>query len=131
LTSPASLINETSPRVVLVVEDEALIRMSLADAMEDAGFTVVEANGADAAVREFANRQDINIVITDVQMPGSMDGIGLCEWLHTNQPGVPFIICSGRDRLSDLQGFPPSTFRVVAKPYSTDNIVDQVRELIG
>jgi len=131
LTSPASLINETSPRVVLVVEDEALIRMSLADAMEDAGFTVVEANGADAAVREFANRQDIDIVITDVQMPGSMDGIGLCEWLHTNQPGVPFIICSGRDTLSDLQRFPAGTFRVSAKPYSMDSIVDQVRELIG
>lgn len=131
MTSPASLINETSPRVVLVVEDEALIRMSLADAMEDAGFTVVEANGADAAVREFANRQDIDIVITDVQMPGSMDGIGLCEWLHTNQPGVPFIICSGRDTLSDLQRFPAGTFRVSAKPYSMDSIVDQVRELIG
>ncbi len=106
--------------------------MDLADALEDAGFTVIEANNADDAVRAFADRKDIDIVITDVQMPGSMDGIGLCKWLLDNQPGMPIIICTGRlQQPSDLQELHPSSFRMTAKPYLTDNVLDQVKELIG
>lgn len=131
MTSSLPQTAEAASQVVLVVEDEALIRMSLAIALEDSGFTVIEANGADAALREFAQRQDITIVITDVRMPGSMDGIGLCNWLRDHEPAVPFIICSGRETLTDLQGFHPSVFRVAAKPYSPDAIVDHVRQMLG
>ncbi len=68
--------------VVLVVEDEAIIRMLLIDELEDAGFVVMEAEGADAAVVILSNGATIGVVVTDVRMPGSMDGLGLAAWMR-------------------------------------------------
>ena len=119
----------TASSVILVVEDEALIRMLLVDAMEDAGFTVVEANGADAAIATFGRRRDISAVVTDVRMPGSMDGIGLAGWMREHVPGVPIIICSGMDTRIDLTITNPAIVRVVSKPYMPDDIASFVAAL--
>ncbi len=108
--------------VVLVVEDDALIRMLLVDAIEDAGLTVVEANGADAAIAAFGRRQDIGIVVTDVRMPGSMDGLGLAGWMREHEPTVPVVICSGMDTRGDFKATNPAIVRVVSKPYMPDDI---------
>ena len=116
--------------VVLVVEDEALIRMLLVDAMEDAGFTVVEASGADAAITTFARRPDICAVVTDVRMPGSMDGIGLAGWMREHAPGVPVIVCSGMDTRVDLTTINPAIVRVISKPYMANDIASLVATLV-
>ena len=68
--------------MVLVVEDEAIIRLMLVDELEDAGFAVIEAEGADAAVAILRNGAKICAVVTDVKMPGSMDGLGLAAWMR-------------------------------------------------
>ena len=117
--------------VVLVVEDEAVIRAILADELEDAGFAVVEADGADAAVAAFAGRSDIGIVVTGVRMPGSMDGIGLARWMGEHAPAVPIIITSGFATRLDATAINPAIVRVVAKPYVGRDIADWMAALAG
>ncbi len=119
------------PPVVLVVEDEAIIRMILTDELEDAGFAVVEADSADAAVVVFAGRRDIGAVVTDVRMPGSMDGLGLARWMREHTPTVPIIITSGFVAVSDAAGINPAIARVVAKPYSCRDVAGWVATLVG
>jgi len=117
--------------VVLVVEDEAIIRMILAEELEDAGFAVVEAGSADAAVAAFAGRSDIGVVVTDVRMPGSMDGIGLARWMREHASAVPIIITSGFAIQPDAAAINPAIVRVVAKPYVGRNIAEWVAALVG
>lgn len=130
--SGAALIREGAPlTVVLLVEDEAIIRMILADELEDAGFAVVEADGADAAIAVFAGRRDIGAVVTDVSMPGSMDGLGLARWMREHAPTVPIIITSGFVAIHDLAAINPAIVRVVAKPYSCRDVADWVAARVG
>jgi CheY-like chemotaxis protein len=68
--------------VVLVVEDELLLRLNAAQMMEDAGYEVIEASNADEAIQILESRTDIRIVFTDINMPGSMDGIKLANAVH-------------------------------------------------
>ncbi len=117
--------------VALVVEDEAVIRAILADELEDAGFAVVEADGADAAVAAFAGRSDIGIVVTGVRMPGSMDGIGLARWMREHAPAVPIIITSGFAIQPDAAAINPAIVRVVAKPYVGRDIAEWMAALAG
>ncbi len=117
--------------VVLVVEDEAVIRAILAEELEDAGFAVVEADSADAAVAVFAGRSDIGAVVTDVRMPGSMDGIGLARWMREHAPAVPIIITSGFATQPDVAAINPTIVRVVAKPYVGRDIAGWVAALVG
>jgi CheY-like chemotaxis protein len=117
--------------VVLVVEDEAVIRAMLAEELEDAGFAVIEADGADAAVAAFAGRNDIGIVVTDVRMPGSMDGIGLARWMREHAPAVPIIITSGFATRLDATAINPAIVRVVAKPYVGRDIAEWMAALVS
>lgn len=114
--------------VVLVVEDESLIRMLLADAFEDAGFVVIEADGADEAISIFATRQDIQAVVTDLRMPGTMDGLGLAEWMCEHAPSVPIVITSGFATRPDT-GINPCVVHIVTKPYKPSDVIDLVTEL--
>lgn len=114
--------------VVLVVEDESLIRILLADAFEEAGFVVVEADGADEAISIFASRQDIEIVVTDVRMPGTMDGLGLAGWMCEHAHSVPVIITSGFGTPPDAAAN-PCIVHIVTKPYKPSDVVDLVTEL--
>jgi len=110
-------VNDDDGRVVLVVEDEAIIRMMLVDAPKDAGFVAVEAGHADAAVARLAARPDIAVVVTDLRMPGAMDGLGLVRWMCSHAAHVPIIITSGFASLPDGADLNPCIVRVVVKPY--------------
>lgn len=105
-----------SVAIVLVVEDEALIRLDAVQMIEDAGYEVVEAANADAAIRILEARQDITIVFTDVNMPGSMDGLKLVRAIRDRWPPVHLIVTSGKEivRPSDL----PHGGRFIPKPYT-------------
>ena len=121
------LKSETERPVVLIVEDEFLIRMDAVDMIRAAGFDVVEAANADEAIVILEDRLDITVVFTDIQMPGSMDGLRLAAAIRGRWPPIKIIATSGRVKLSndDL----PSGSRFLPKPYSAREIVGTLREL--
>jgi CheY-like chemotaxis protein len=85
-----------SPPVVLVVEDEMVLRMRAVDIVEDAGFMSIEAVSADEAVQILESRDDISLLFADIQMPGSMDGLKLAHAVHTRWPHIKIILVSGQ-----------------------------------
>jgi len=115
--------------VVLIVEDEFLLRMDAADMIGAAGFEVVEAGNADQAIEILESRPDITVVFTDIQMPGSMDGLKLARAVRGRWPPIKIIATSGHLHIgeSDL----PEGGRFLPKPYSAGQIAGVLRELIG
>jgi CheY-like chemotaxis protein len=115
--------------VVLIVEDEFLLRMDAADMIGGAGFEVVEAANADQAIEILEARPDITVVFTDIQMPGSMDGLKLARAIRGRWPPIKIIATSGRVNLEprDL----PEGGRFLPKPYSTWQVTGMLRELTG
>ena len=115
--------------VVLVVEDEFLIRADAVDMLRAAGFDVVEAESADEAILILECRFDITVVFTDIQMPGSMDGLKLAAAVRGRWPPIKIVATSGRSGISkdDL----PSGSRFLRKPYNASQIVETLRELTG
>src|SRR5665213_3106992 len=85
---------DASRSIVLVVEDELMLRMRAVDMVEDAGFVPVEAIDADEAIRILESRDDISVLFTDIQMPGSMDGLKLAHVAHTRWPHIKIILVS-------------------------------------
>ena len=114
---------------VLVVEDEALVRLSAVDMVEAAGFTVASASNADDAIHILEMRADIRAVFTDVQMPGSMDGLGLMRLVKDRWPAIATLVTSGREMITPSAL--PRGARFVAKPYLQAQIETALRELIG
>jgi two-component system, response regulator PdtaR len=114
--------------VVLIVEDEFLVRMGTRAALEMAGFDVVEAGDADEAIAILAARNDVRLIFTDVHMPGSMDGLKLAHFVRDRWPPVKIVATSGRVRVaeSDL----PEGGRFLPKPYSAAEITATLHELI-
>jgi two-component system, response regulator PdtaR len=121
--------SETERPVVLIVEDEFLIRMDAADMVRSAGFDVVEAENADQAISILEQRRDITVVFTDVQMPGSMDGLKLAAAIRGRWPPIKIVATSG---LRDIgrEHLPPGS-RFLPKPYRATQIVETLRELTG
>jgi CheY-like chemotaxis protein len=114
--------------VVLIVEDEYLVRTGTRDAVETAGFDVLEAGDADEAIAILAVRNDVSLIFTDVHMPGSMDGLKLAHFVRDRWPPVKIVATSARVRItaSDL----PEGGRFLPKPYSAAEITATLRELI-
>ena len=115
--------------VVLVVEDEALLRMLAVEVVEEAGFLAIEARDADEAVALLESRTDITLLFTDLNMPGSMDGLKLAHAVRDRWPPIKILLVSGQQRLqpSDL----PLNSRFVGKPYQASALVEELRSLIG
>jgi CheY-like chemotaxis protein len=115
--------------VVLIVEDEFLLRMDAVDMIKAAGFEAVEAGNADDAIDILEARPDITVVFTDIQMPGSMDGLKLVQAVRGRWPPIKIVATSGRVdvRESDL----PEGGRFIPKPYSPNEITGVLRELTG
>lgn len=116
------------PRLtVLVVEDETIIRMHMVDSFEDAGVDVLEASNADDAIEILKNRDDIDLVFTDVNMPGSMDGIRLASYVRNRWPPIQLIVTSGQvaATVADL----PQGTRFFSKPYEPPDIIQAVAEM--
>ena len=114
---------------VLVVEDEALIRMLLVDELEVAGFNVIETENADAAMKALDGGHDVSVVVTDVRMPGTIDGLGLAAWMRNHHSGVPIVIMSGFASTPEIEAINPAIVRVVAKPYRAQDFAVWLRAL--
>lgn len=117
----------SSKPVVLVVEDEPLLRMNAVDIVEEAGFTVIEASNADDAIAILESRDDIRVVFTDIQIPGSMDGLKLAHAVRGRWPPIRIIATSGRVKVSgdDL----PDGGRFLGKPYTSSEVARLLAEL--
>jgi CheY-like chemotaxis protein len=123
------MISQAPNSVVLIVEDEFLIRMNAVEMIEQAGFEVVESANADEAIAILESRLDITVVFTDIQMPGSMDGLKLAAAVRDRWPPVRIVATSGRVQLGP--GDLPEGGRFVRKPYSPAEITQLLRELMA
>lgn len=113
---------------ILVVEDEPLIRLGLVDVLEEAGYEVTEAAHAGEAIAILEAHQDIRLVLTDVDMPGDMDGIRLAQYVRRHWPPIHLIVVSGKAGL-DLDALPLGS-RFIGKPYPQEQMIALVRSLI-
>ncbi len=109
---------------ILVVEDEMLIRIMVSDLLRDAGFNVIEAANADEAIRILHSGITINLMLSDVRMPGSMDGLELLEYSLKIFPTLPVIITSGHSLPNDALARGARHF--LGKPYSFDKAVTMI-----
>src|SRR3982074_1222263 len=109
------------PPSVLVVEDEMLLRMRAVDMVEDAGFTPIEAVNADDALAILESRSDIEMLFTDIQMPGSMDGLKLAHAVRDRWPPIKIIVVSGHVELD--QSELPSHSRFFGKPFEAQKMI--------
>ncbi|MEQ1820061.1 MAG: response regulator [Terricaulis sp.] len=114
--------------LVLVVEDEVLIRIAAADHLRHCGFRVAEAGTAVEAQELILSGLKVDLVFSDITMPGALDGIGLTQWLHEHAPGVPVILTSGVTSSLEAAKQACSNIHWMApKPYDYDVVVTQIR----
>ena len=117
------------PAVVLIVEDEMMLRMRAVDMVEDAGYTPLEALDAAEAVSILQSRSDVALMCTDIQMPGQMDGLGLAHAVHQRWPAIKIIVVSGQLKLQNLD-LPPHS-RFLGKPLNAGEVIAEMRDMIG
>ena len=123
------LCQSAVPAFVLVVEDEMLLRMRAVDMVEDAGFTPVEAVDADEAVAILDSRSDIALLFTDIQMPGTMDGLMLAHTVHVRWPQIKIILVSGQVKPAWIDI--PADSRFFGKPLEAREMIAQMQSMIG
>jgi CheY-like chemotaxis protein len=113
--------------VILVVEDEALVRLAAVGMLEDAGFRMIEAVNADQALALLAADSDVQLLFTDVNMPGTINGLALARQVHDRWPHIGIMVASANlvPQLEDL----PAGSLFEQKPYSIDAVVRHAREL--
>jgi len=118
------------PPIVLVVEDDVMLRMRAVDLVEDAGYTSVEAVDADEAFAILQSRSsDIALLFTDIQMPGSMDGLQLAHAVYQRWPRLKIILVSGQLKLSSAEI--PRDSRFFGKPLVSGEIIAEMQDMIG
>jgi CheY-like chemotaxis protein len=113
--------------IVLVVEDNSLVRVVIADFLESAGFMVIQAVDGAAALLVLASGAEFNVLFTDVQMPGPIDGLGVAMRVREQRPGMPIVVTSGHGAPELL----PLGGRFVSKPYDNRKVVTLLRELVA
>ncbi|MEZ2221770.1 response regulator [Rhizobium sp. RCC_161_2] len=114
---------------VLVVEDEPLMRMDIAGALEDGGFLVFEAANADEAIVILAEHAEIRALFTDIDMPGSMDGLKLAFAVRDRWPPIKIIVTSGHQSIREENL--PVDGRFFSKPYDPEKIINTIREMVA
>src|SRR6201746_1440399 len=122
-------LSQSKRPVVLIVEDELLLRMNAVEMIDAAGFEVVEAANADEAIEILESRRDITVVFTDIQMPGSMDGLKLARAVRGRWPPIKIVATSGHVRVAETDL--PEGGRFLAKPYSPTQVTGVLREMTG
>jgi CheY-like chemotaxis protein len=113
---------------ILVVEDEMLVRMHGTDILEEAGFSVIEAANADEALAILTGQDAVHLLFSDVDMPGSMDGLALARQVHQRWPNIRLLLTSGHHRLNEDQL--PDNGKFLGKPWTHDVLLSRIRELL-
>lgn len=115
---------------ILVVEDEALIRMVISDQLRDSGYDVVETRSADEAVALMEKGLHVDAVFSDVNLPGTLNGIGLARWMRSQRPQIPVLLTSGAITAQDV----PADLRdteLLLKPYDVEEVVRRIRPALA
>jgi CheY-like chemotaxis protein len=123
------LMTSNSSVNVLVVEDDFLSRLHAVNLVEDAGYIAVEAFNADEAIRILETRKDIRIVFTDIDMPGSMDGLKLAQAVRKRWPPIELILTSGHLNIRDDEI--PERGQFFSKPYVDKEIISALHHFGG
>ena len=128
--SNVELVKNTD--TILVVEDEVLIRLVIAEYLRDCGYRVIEAAHADEALLVLGKAEiEIDVVFTDVEMPGSMDGFALAQWVRSNRPGVDVILAGSVGRAVQAASDLCDDSNHVPKPYDAQGVHDRIRRLLA
>ena len=114
---------------VLIVEDVMILRMRAVDIVEDAGFCPVEAVNADEALKILESRSDISLLFTDIQMPGSIDGLKLAHAVHDRWPGIKIILVSGQVKPTEAER--PADSRFFGKPLGVEQMITELQAMVG
>lgn len=123
MIAPASKLQKT-PACILVVEDDVLVRVVIADELRAQGFLVIEAATADQALSYFQAGVQVDLVLSDIEMPGSMNGLGLIHHLRAQAPNLPTVLTSGASPAAhDADAF-------VSKPYDMKHMVALIGRLL-
>jgi DNA-binding NtrC family response regulator len=122
--------------LVLVVEDEPLLRITLAitlaDSLEQGGFSVIESSHAEEALLVLEAGVPVDLVFSDVNMPGDMNGLGLAEWVHTHRPDVPVILTSGVPQMvAEAEALCDGHETVIPKPYNLNDVKRKIRRSLS
>jgi CheY-like chemotaxis protein len=131
-TSSTHLSAETDTplQTILVVEDEVLIRLVVAEYLRECGYRVHEAVSAEEAMLILqAPEVSVDIVFSDVEMQGTMDGFELARWIRASMPDTQVILTSGAERSADIAGTLCEAGPLMKKPYHTQEVVDRIKQL--
>jgi CheY-like chemotaxis protein len=122
---------ETRLETILIVEDEILVRMVIADYLRECGYRVIEAGNAAEAIKVLRSPERVDIVFSDVQMPGEMDGFGLATWVRGNKPGLKVLLTSGNARTASTASDLCAEGPLEQKPYHPQTILGRIRRLLA
>ncbi|TFV74677.1 response regulator [Bradyrhizobium frederickii] len=122
-------IEPTQVPNVLIVEDEMILRMRAVDIVEDAGLCPIEAINADEAISVLESRSDISLLLTDIQMPGSIDGLKLAHAVHERWPLIKIILVSGQVKPSEAER--PANSRFFGKPLGVEQMITELKTMVG
>ena len=124
-----NMVLHQPPAKVLVVEDEMMLRMRAVDIVEDAGFTPIEAVNGDDALTILESRSDIDLLFTDIQMPGTIDGLKLAHAVHARWPSIKIMLVSGQVTLTETEK--PVNSRFYGKPLEVKKMIAELQEMLG
>jgi len=120
----------TQPKLlILIVDDEPLVRFVAADALEEGGYAVAEAADAENALKVLETRPDVQLLFTDIQMPGAFDGLELVRKVHDRWPHIRLIVTSGRCQPNPIDI--PDAGCFLSKPYHDRELLAHVHEMLG
>lgn len=123
--------NRAVQSTILVVDDEVLIRMAISDYLRDCGYKVVEAASGDEAMRVLENEPGIDLVFSDIQMPGGIDGFALALWARANRPRLRVMLTSGASQAAQTAKELCHEGPFVPKPYGHEDIERHIKALLG
>jgi CheY-like chemotaxis protein len=115
--------------VVMVVDDDILLRSAVAEYLRESGYAVVEAANADEAIAVLASGDPVDVVFSDIRMPGTVDGLGLARWIYQHSPGPQVMLTSGDRGESQFAEFIATGF-FLSKPYRLAEAANRIRTLL-
>ncbi len=124
-------LDRLHPPIVLVVDDDLLVREPIADYLREVGYEVLEAGDAHEAINVVDHADHVDVVFSDVRMPGELDGIGLARWVRAHRPDVAVLLTSGYDGKGWLASDLGRDVRLLQKPYTQDQVLRHIKRLLS
>jgi DNA-binding NtrC family response regulator len=115
---------------ILIVEDDVIIRVNTGQFLRESNYRVLEAANAAEAKSILESREPVELVFTDVQMPGEMNGFELAHWIRRQYPDVSVLLTSGMGNLPQSSGYGRENGPVLPKPYTFDAVLTHIKRLL-